>query len=137
MERSVSSVTVVTVDDSDPRDSSANCDRCGTRGTVARAVCQTDPPLVLRYCSPCWPAAQEELEARRGEPAAWSSASRTWFDARRYLALIAHAPKGSHAPTSSDLAAIAAEIRAKAHEMDGPIPRDVEDFLSKYGPPAA
>ena len=157
--------SVVTVDETDPRDPTANCDRCGARGTVARAVRHTAPPLVLRYCGPCWPAAQEELEARQSEelkhwreaqrasfdvrkhtpgapaseppPAAWSSASRSWFDTRRFLALIALPTKGGPAPTSSDLAAIAADIRAKAAEMDGPIPQDIEDFLSCDGPPAA
>ena len=168
MERSFSrySVTVVTVDDTDPRDPTARCDRCGSRGTVARAVRHTDPPLVLRYCSPCWPAAQEELKVRQQDElkqwqeaqrasfemrdrhagaasappsaaAAWSSASRSWYDTRRFLALIGHPVKGGPAPTWSNLAAIAADIRAKASEMDGPIPRDVEDFLSKHGPPAA
>src|SRR5438105_332835 len=144
MERSFnSSVAVVTVDDSDPRDPSAQCDRCGTRGTVARAVCHTEPPLVLRYCSSCWPAAQEELEARQRDelkqsaPAAWSSASRSWYDARRFLALIEQPVKGGPAPTSADLAAIAADIRAMAAEMDGPIPPDVEDFITKHSPPAA
>jgi hypothetical protein len=165
MERSFNrSEAVVTVDETDPRDPTANCDRCGARGTVARAVRHSEPPLVLRYCGPCWPAAQEELEARQSEelkqwretqrasfdvqnhtrrasapasPAAWSSASRSWFDVRRFLALITVPTKGGPPPTSSDLAAIAADIRAKAPEMDGPVPRDVEDFLSRHGPPAA
>jgi hypothetical protein len=120
-----------TVDETDPRDPTANCDRCGARGTVARAVSHTDPPLVLRYCSPCWPTAQEELEATQS--VAWSTTSRSWFDARRFLALIALPMKGGPAPTSSHLAAIAADIRAKAAEMDGPIPQDIEDFLGGYG----
>jgi hypothetical protein len=166
MERSFSSSVTVTVDETDPRDPVARCDRCGSRGTIARAMRHTDPPLVFRYCSPCWPTAQEELEARQREelkqwqesqkasfevhdryasrgsallsaPAAWSSASRSWHDTRRFLALIAQPVKGGAAPTPSDLAAIAADIRAKAAEMDGPIPRDIEDFLSSYGPRAA
>jgi hypothetical protein len=137
MERSSNrSIAVVTVDETDPRDPTANCDRCGARGTVARAVRHTDPPLVLRYCSHCWPNAQDELEVGQDETA-WSSASRSWFDVRRFLALIAVPTKGGPPPTSADLAAVAAEIRAKAPEMDGPMPRDVEDFLSSHGPPAA
>ena len=167
MDRSfISSVSVVTVDDTDPRDSTARCDRCGSQGTVARAVRHTDPPLVLRYCSPCWPTAQEELEARQCDelkqwqeaqrasfevreryasgasaspsaPAAWSSTSRSWYDTRRFLALISQPVKGGAAPTSAILATIAVDIRAQAAEMDGPIPAEVEDFLAKYPPPAA
>jgi hypothetical protein len=137
MERSSNrSIAIVTLDETDPRDPTANCDRCGARGTVARAVRHTDPPLVLRYCSHCWPDAQDEVEARQHE-AAWSSASRSWFDVRRFLALIAMPTKGGPPPTSADLSEIAADIRAKAPEMDGPIPQDVEAFLSSHGPPAA
>jgi hypothetical protein len=137
MERSSNrSIAVVTVDETDPRDPAGNCDRCGARGTVARAVRHTDPRIVLRYCSYCWPDAQDELEAEQDE-AAWSSTSRSWFDVRRFLALIAVPTKGGPPPTSADLAAIAADILAKAPEMDGSMPRDVEDFLSGHGPPAA
>lgn len=167
MQRSFSSSqAVVTDDDSDPRDPSAQCDRCGTRGTVARAVRHTEPPLVLRYCSSCWPAAQEELEARQRDELkqwrdaqrasrevhnrrasgaaaspsdlpAWTIASRSWYDVRGFLALIEQTMKGGPAPTSADLAAIAADIGATAAEMDGPIPPDVEDFIAKHSPPAA
>jgi hypothetical protein len=165
MDRSSSSSVSVTVDDTDPRDPTAQCDRCGRRGTVARAVRHSEPPLILRYCSSCWPAAQEELEARQRDelkqwkqvqkaaaarerstrealvssspPAAWSSSSRSWHDASRFLALIAQQAKGSRAPTSTDLAAIAKDIRAKSAEMDGPIPPDIQDFLDRYSPPAA
>lgn len=43
------SVVSVAVDDSDPRDPAARCDRCGALGTIARAIRHTDPPLILRY----------------------------------------------------------------------------------------
>jgi hypothetical protein len=163
MDRSFSnSVTVMTVDDSDPRDPVASCDRCGTRGTVARSVRHTDPPLVLRYCGQCWPAAQEELEQRQREehvqwqkaerawsevrghdpqgapppPPAWSNASRSWYDTRRFLAVIAQLPIGDPT-TAAHLAAIASEIRAQAAEMDGPVPADIAEFLARHLPPQA
>ena len=141
MERSSSReiLASVAVDDTDPRDPTANCDRCGARGTVARAVRHTDPRLVLRYCSNCWPGAHDELDKLiAGEDeAAWSSNSRSWFDVRSFLALIAVPTKGGRPATPEILAAIAPDIRAMAPEMDGPMPPDVEAFLSSHGPSAA
>jgi hypothetical protein len=55
----------ITVDDSDPRDPAARCNRCGKQGTVARAVRHSEPPETLRYCSTCWPDAQYALEQRQ------------------------------------------------------------------------
>jgi hypothetical protein len=143
MDKSFSQVGV-TVDETDPRDPGAQCDRCGRRGTVARAMRHSQPPLVFRYCSACWPEAQQELEARQGEafpsssaPVAWSSSSRSWHDTRSFLILIATPPSGGSAPTSMELAVIAQDIRAKAAEMDGPIPSDIQDFLDRHLPPAA
>jgi hypothetical protein len=78
-----------------------------------------------------------EQSASFPQPAAWTSGSRSWYDVRHFLALIAQPTKGGPAPTLSDLAAVAADIREKAAEMDGPIPSDVEDFLARYSPPAA
>jgi hypothetical protein len=137
MDRSFSSsVTVVEVDNTDPRDPVARCDRCGIQGTVARAVRHTDPPLVLRYCGQCWPSVHEELDQRQHEdPTPWSTGSRTWYDARQFLGLIAQLPKGGASPTPAILATIAAEIRAQAAEMDGPIPSDIADFLAMHSPP--
>ena len=154
------------VDDSDPRDPAANCDRCGREGTIARAVRHTEPPLVLRYCGPCWPTAQEELQERqRAEqeeaskayrawldvwrrdrdaapaapppPPGWSSSSRSWHDVRQFLALIAQPPKGGPAGTPEQFAEIAAEIRTTAIEMDGPMPADVGEFIDKHLRPSA
>jgi hypothetical protein len=164
MDRSFSrSVTVLRVDNTDPRDPVARCDRCGIQGTLARAIRHTDPPLVLRYCGQCWPPAQEELEQRQREehvqwqkaervwselrgrdpqgapppPPAWSNASRSWYDTRRFLALITQQPIGGDPTTAAHLAAIATEIRAGAAGMDGPIPPDIEDFLAQHPPPAS
>jgi len=164
--RSSSASVSITVDDTDPRDPAARCDQCGTLGTIARAVRHTAPQLVLRYCSRCWPAWQEEHEARQREehkqwqqadrawamrahnpqgapasqplpPPAWTCSSRSWYDAQRFLALITQPVKGGPAPTPDILAAIALEIRAKAAEMDGPMPPEVKDFLARHAPPSA
>ena len=164
MDQSFSSVSV-TVDETDPRDPAAQCDRCGRRGTVAKAVRHSQPLLVFRYCSSCWPEAQQELEARQRDElkqwkeaqsvlaardaysrealasssaaVAWSSSSRSWHDTRRFLALMAQPPNGGRAPTIIDLAVIAEDIRAKAAEMDGPVPPDIQEFLDRHSPPAA
>jgi hypothetical protein len=80
------------------------------------------------------------LEARQHDeinPPALSSASRSWYDTRSFLAQIEQPVKGGRALTSMDLAGIAADIRATAAEMDGPIPPDVEDFIMKHSSPAA
>jgi hypothetical protein len=118
---------------------------------------------VLRYCGECWPAAQEQLEQRQHEehaqwqkaqrawsevrghdpqeapprPPAWSNASRSWHDTRRFLGLIEQPPEGGASATPAILAAIAAEIRAQSAEMDGPIPPDIADFLARHLPPQA
>lgn len=133
------SVVSVIVDDTDPRDPAALCDRCAGEGTVVRVVRHSIPPLVLRYCNPCWPAAQQELQERQREeraslpsPPAWSSTSRSWYDARQFLALVAQPPKGCRPLTPAEFATIAAEIRAEADGMDGPVPPDVEDFLARH-----
>jgi hypothetical protein len=150
----------VSVDDSDPRYPGALCDRCGVQGTVARALRFGPGRLVLRYCSPCWPAVQMELEARQEEEyelwqeadrawfelwerspqgtvpsppiqPVWNFASRTWYDVRVFLALVATLPSGDGA-TSAHLVEVAGEIREMADEMDGPIPPDVQDFLARH-----
>jgi hypothetical protein len=155
------SVASITVDDSDPRDASARCDRCGKQGTVVRVERHPPAPLILRYCGPCWPAAQKELEERqRGEqqqwrdaerewderrardpehagsapppPAGWSGASRSWYDVQNFLKLISQAPIGGSGITSAQLAEVAAEIRDQAPAMDGPMPPDVEAFLARH-----
>jgi hypothetical protein len=42
-------------------------------------VRHSEPPLILRYCSSCWPAAQEELEARqRDELKQWKQVQKQW-----------------------------------------------------------
>jgi hypothetical protein len=146
----------ITFDNSDPRDSNALCDRCGARGTIARATRHSDPPLTLRYCGACWPDVSEELESRQheehkqwrpaplehpgtaGEPAAptnWSWSSRSWHNTRRFLELIKGPVKGGPPPSAANFAEIAKEIRDTAQEMDGPMPDDVAEFVARYIPP--
>jgi hypothetical protein len=158
------SVVVLTADDSDPRDPMARCDRCGALGTIARAIRHSEPPLIVRYCGPCWPLASAEIEERKHEeaeqwqkakrarpgtwgsnseeraaappsPTAWTIASRSWYDVRGFLALLAQPTKGGPGVTPQHLAAIAAEIRAGASVMDGPIPSDGADFLERHTQP--
>ncbi len=151
MDQSHSSVTI-TVDNSDPREPIASCERCGKLGTIARATRHSEPPLVLRYCADCWPAAQSELEARQNEehrqwrlspdkdtspPPGWSSASRSWHDVVNFLRVLALPPKGGRAATKQELLSIAAEISATANEMSGAMPSEVRAFLDQYSPPAA
>lgn len=158
------SVATLTVYDSDPRDPTARCDRCGNKGTVVRVQRHEPAPLILRYCGPCWPAASEELEQRQRDeqkqwqtawrewnqmqrqgssaseptpPAAWSASSRSWYDARRFLELISQPVKGGPAATPAQLAEIATEISAKANEMDGPMPSDIQAFMTKHLPPSS
>jgi hypothetical protein len=121
---------------------------------------------VLRYCGPCWPTAQAELEERQhaeqeearkthlawldiwrrdrdAAPAApppqpgWSSSSRSWHDVRQFLTLIAQQPKEAPAATPEQLAEIAVELRSAAREMDGPIPADVGEFIARHLSPSA
>jgi hypothetical protein len=166
MRNSSHSSVSMTLEDTDPRDPKAKCDRCSRQGTIARAMRHTDPPMVLRYCGPCWPAAQDELLARQREegerwqrarsewfelwrrgaqgtaespprPAPWSISSRSWHDTRGFLAAIAQPFEGGTTATSEQLAWIAADIRSEAVEKDGPVPPDVEIFLAAHPPRSA
>jgi len=129
---SFDSVTIE-VDDTDPRDPNAKCDRCGAVGTIARAVRHTTDQLVLRYCGRCWPATVEEMEKRQHEEP-WSRSSRSWYDTRRFLALVRQPGNGGPTATPEIFAEIAADIRARQSEMDGPVPPDIKEFLDRYAP---
>ena len=141
----------ISVDDSDPRDSAAHCDRCGKSGTIARTTRHSEPPLTLRFCGDCWPIARSELEIRQKEeseqwrmsrgdsppPPAWTGSSRSWYDVIQFLHLIEQPTRGGPPPTEEDFAMVASEIRAKAGEMSGAMPAEVELFLKRYSPPAS
>jgi hypothetical protein len=158
------SVASLTVDDSDPRDPSARCDRCGTQGTIARAIRHSEPLEIFRYCINCWPAAQEDLERRQTQelneyhqasrawdserlrdpkrerpkpPAPWSGNSRSWSDVQRFLELITAKLEELPRTTPPPFPEIAAEIQATAAQMVGHMPAEVAEFLAKYLPPSA
>jgi hypothetical protein len=160
MDRESRKAVGVEVDDSDPRDLTARCDQCGKQGTIARATRHSAPPLVLRYCGTCWPAAGDELERRERDeherwrnahlargpanaevseeaPAPWSTSSRSWHDVRRFLKMLSDAAKSGVVPKEAQLAATVQEIISTANEMDGPMPADVKEFLMKNSPVAA
>lgn len=124
---------VSVMDETSPRDPDALCDRCGVRGTVARATREGPPPEVHRYCGLCWPAARAELKTAR--PGGWAMASRTWYDAEQYLERLTMtaAALGASAPSAAALAALAAYIVATAPEVDGPMPASVEAFVRRHG----
>ena len=148
----------ISADETDPREPTARCDRCGKVGTIARATRHSEPPLVLRYCAECWPTAESALRIKQQEehdrwrpsfrglsstgervtpPAPWTTTSRSWHDVLRFLDLMRQAPKDGPEPTSQELAAIASEIRAIANEMSGVMPPEVEEFIIRNSPPAA
>ncbi len=148
MTHSRDSVVCVSVDDSDPRDPMAKCDRCGKQGTIARATRRAEPRVTLRFCGDCWPVAWSELRKRQDEefrrwelseddspqPPGWATSSRSWHDVIEFLGLIKQA-EGS-AKASGHFAKVAAEISATAHEMSGPMPSEVETFLKRWSTPS-
>src|SRR3954471_7630575 len=129
------SITTVEIDDSDPRDPTAQCHSCGRIGTVARATRHLEQRLVLRYCSECWPAAQAELEAGQDDdlrnwneeqrtwfasgradaspepPTPWSISSRAWYDVSRFLELMAQKMNDGVSLTAKQLVGLARDIK--------------------------
>ena len=117
-----------------PREPDAVCDRCGALGTVARTLptVSADPASFVaeRLCAPCWPTARAALEDHAH---AW--VSRTWSDAQTLLALYRSAADDPQL-TPAVYAALCAELRALAEDIDGPMPADVALFLRQHGSPA-
>ncbi len=139
-----------------PREPSAQCEACGATGTVGRAV-RTDADgrmvEVHRFCATCWAEQSARYRARWEEETrvardAWLSdpvhipqppaggasfESATWHATVAFLHEINRALRPPAPPTAEQLAGIAADIRAHAHEMDGPMPIAVMAFLRLYG----
>ena len=142
-----------------PREPSARCEACDVVGTVGRAV-RTDAEgrtLELhRFCAACWAEQSARYRARWEEESrvasdAWfddptrnpqppsrgaSFESATWHTTVEFVHEINRALRPPAPPTAEQLAEIAADIRAHAHELEGPMPIAVRVFLHTYGDPA-
>jgi hypothetical protein len=146
-----------------PREPDAACEACGARGTVGRAVRygeRREPLEVHRFCAACWPEERARYDARWGEQdrlaaEAWMRApdatsappsmgsafeSATWHTTLDLVTelwgeLRRH-ERGDGPPEAEGLARLAAEIVARAAEMEGPMPLAVEAFVERFGPRA-
>jgi hypothetical protein len=136
----------------EPLDPGAQCDGCGTTGTVAVTVLHSTPEQVWRYCEACWPAARDRWETEREEetldwmrktmragpfdrgakPPGSSVGSRSWHDVGIFIERYLFRPDGSPAAELNDLASIAREIRTDAPKMHGPMPAKIAAFVEKY-----
>jgi hypothetical protein len=132
-------------DDSSPRDRTARCARCGRTGTVARLTrYDTTPPVVERFCDPCWQPRRAELEPRR-IGTMWNV--RSWafvLEAVREVEDGMAKARAGGRLTAEELAEfprflreVAAEILQVAHQIDGPMPADVLEFVRHHRDPAA
>lgn len=141
------------------RESTAQCEGCGNTGTIGRAV-RTDAEgqvtEVHRFCADCWAEQSARYRARwaeqdRRESEAWIHApnvaprppsrgaafeSATWHTTLEFVREINRALRPMTAPTPEQLAAIAADIRSRADDLEGPMPMAVQAFLQDYGAPA-
>jgi hypothetical protein len=131
------------------------CEGCGAQGTIGRAARIAEGPIVLelhRFCRKCWPEQSARYRARWAEedrlaseeffrhPRSGGLASpscafeaATWHGALDVLhqvrmQMIPHSP-----PSPNDLAAIAAQWKAFAAEIDEPMPLEIEMFVRQYG----
>jgi hypothetical protein len=159
---SSSSVLVTVVGDNPSRDPSATCEGCGTVGTVGRATRMDAGGAVTeehRFCARCWPEwsafyrARWQDEARRATlkwwdqprdappeepPPAWGMSfdSATWHGILEYVGtLTMQARYYRNSPSREYLARLAADIRARAADREGPMPIEVRSFLAEYGDP--
>ena len=144
-------------DSSSPRDSGAICDGCGRRGTAVRVTRHATPAIVTRYCSSCWRDLRSEisppLPAGRTSPGdvvaflaqaqedELTVVSRSWDDTLDFVRYLTHPVAGLAALPASSLdryrADVAAEIRAGATDMDGPMPPEVRAFVERHHRPVA
>ena len=142
-----------------PREPNAMCEACGVLGTIGRAI-RTDAAGLAtelhRFCASCWAEQSARYRARWDEEnrlagdawlrdprlappppsrgAAFESA--TWHATLDVVRELNRAIRPTSPPPPEQLAAIAADIQARAEELEGPMPIAVAAFLQAYGEPA-
>lgn len=138
------------------REPDAECEACGARGTVGRAM-RTDgaghPTEIHRFCLACWPEHSARYRARweeetrvaseawlrdpanaprpPGRGAAFEAA--TWHSTLNLVREIRTALRPPNVPTPDALAQVAQQIQQYATELAGDMPLEVEIFLREYG----
>jgi|SRR5687768_5442993 hypothetical protein len=137
------------------REPDQTCEQCGVQGTVGRAARFHDDGSILeihRFCRACWPEQSARYRARwmeedrlaherffrsprHGGFASPSCAfeAATWHGAldvlhQLQMQMIPHSP-----PSPNTLAAIAAQWKTFAAEIDEPMPLEIEMFVREYG----
>lgn len=142
------------------REPDAQCEACGARGTVGRAVRFEENDEIReihRFCRGCWPEQSARYKARWEEETriateAWMRAphevpappslgaafeAATWhltLDVIRELLLdLRRHERGDSAPTPEDLARFAADLVEFANEVEEPMPLMIEAFIHRYG----
>lgn len=123
-----------------PRVPGAQCDLCGALGTIARITFTALVSRVYLLCASCWSSLRTDrdaihaliLDERTSTVASTSrhmaffTESRFWDDVANFVDLIR---------VSDDeewLMEKAREILDMAHDMVGPMPSMVADFVTKY-----
>jgi len=136
------------------REPEQQCEACGVRGTLGRAARFRDDGTILemhRFCRACWPeqsaryrarwteedrmAHEEFFRTRRTGGLATPSCAfeaATWHGALEvlhqvHMRMIPHSP-----PSANELAAIAAQWKQLAAEIDEPMPWEIEAFVRQY-----
>jgi hypothetical protein len=140
-------------------DAEASCSQCGTVGTVAVVMRDTEP-LVSRYCVDCWHSVRDRYWVRtsptvdtstpEGTIAAFDRTRSMALDQARYAASALWEDtldfvRASLAPSDRDtvsdherqLGHLADELLKQAPKMYGPMPPAIEAFVQQYGRPHA
>ena len=136
-----------------PREPDATCEGCGTTGTIGRAVRidgDGNATETHRFCLTCWPEQSARYRARwededrrsaddffRGRREAQAGPgmtfeASTWHGTLDFVRLIERSMIAQIPPSPPDLAKIAADIQARAPEVEGEMPFEIESFIRRY-----